>query len=154
MNDIQNATLAGGVGIGSSAALLITPGYAYLSPMLIKYGITDTRGVLNLHFLPGVIGALTNVVSIAIAFDTSGFVYGQRLLTLFPSGADAAGYHMLALVVTIAVAGIPAFLLGLFMSFFSSPTKRLFTDESSWWTPSDFDISVAEIVEEEEETKA
>merc|ERR1711916_346478 len=104
-----------------------TIGYAYLSPMLIKYGITDTRGVL------------TNVVSIAIAFDTSGFVYGQRLLTLFPSGADAAGYHMLALVVTIAVAGIPAFLLGLFMSFFSSPTKRLFTDESSWWTPSDFD---------------
>ena len=72
---IQNATLAGGVAIGSAANLALPPpaalslglaagvlsvlGYARLSPALeARLGVRDTCGVLNLHGLPGVLGGL------------------------------------------------------------------------------------------------
>jgi ammonium transporter Rh len=73
--DIANATLAGGVAIGSScdsiapggafmvgilAGVLSTYGFAILQPKLealIKK--TDTCGVINLHGMPGVLGGLS-----------------------------------------------------------------------------------------------
>lgn len=77
IEDIANATLAGGVAIGSvcnittpGAAMLIgilagtlsTFGYAVIAPKverLIKG--TDTCGVHNLHGMPGILGGLTGV---------------------------------------------------------------------------------------------
>ncbi len=72
---IQNATLAGGVAIGSAANLMVGPGgalgvgilaglistlgYAYLSPVLeAKIGLRDTCGVHNLHGMPGALSRL------------------------------------------------------------------------------------------------
>lgn len=62
---IANSTLAGGVAVGSSARLAMTPGgaiilgtlaglgsvygYVYSSPFLERYGVFDTCGVGNLH---------------------------------------------------------------------------------------------------------
>lgn len=62
---VANSTLAGGVAVGSSARLAMTPGgalilgtaaglvsvygYVYSSPYLEKYGVYDTCGVGNLH---------------------------------------------------------------------------------------------------------
>ena len=84
MVDIQNATLAGGVAVGSSADLVIQPwgavlvgvvagfvsvaGYVYVSPWLEeRFGISDTCGVHNLHGMPGVIGGLGGAISAATA---------------------------------------------------------------------------------------
>lgn len=75
MVHIQNATLAGGVAVGTSADLLIQPygailigmiagivsvlGYAYVTPFLSsKLKIHDTCGVHNLHGMPAVLAAI------------------------------------------------------------------------------------------------
>lgn len=70
---VQNATLAGGVAVGSAANLYLTPagalvigivtgcvstvGFAYLQPALERnIGLKDTCGVHNLHGVPGLLG--------------------------------------------------------------------------------------------------
>lgn len=79
MVHIQNATLAGGVAIGSSANLRLPPaatlavgiaagilsvfGYETVSPALEKrLGISDTCGVANLHGAPGILGGLASAL--------------------------------------------------------------------------------------------
>lgn len=80
---IQNATLAGGVAIGTCADLSIHPfaamcigsiagiisvlGFHFLTPLLAsKLNIHDTCGVHNLHGLPGILGGITGIVVAAI----------------------------------------------------------------------------------------
>lgn len=84
MVSIQNATLAGGVAVGSSADLVIqswgalligvvagfvsVAGYVYLSPALSRcMGLHDTCGVHNLHGIPGILGGVSGAISAAVA---------------------------------------------------------------------------------------
>jgi ammonium transporter Rh len=84
MEVVLNATLAGGVSIGSSSDLVVTPGIALLigvvagglsaigflkiGPFLReKCGLYDTCGVHNLHGMPGVLGALIGAFSAGYA---------------------------------------------------------------------------------------
>ncbi|XP_050750888.1 ammonium transporter Rh type A [Gymnogyps californianus] len=80
---IQNATLAGGVAVGTCADLSIHPfgamcigsmagiisvlGFHFLTPLLAsKLNIQDTCGVHNLHGLPGILGGIAGIVVTAI----------------------------------------------------------------------------------------
>ncbi|KAM6139395.1 ammonium transporter Rh type A isoform 2-T2 [Phoenicopterus ruber ruber] len=80
---IQNATLAGGVAVGTCADLSIHPfvamcigsiagiisvlGFHFLSPLLAsKLNIQDTCGVHNLHGLPGILGGIAGIVVTAV----------------------------------------------------------------------------------------
>jgi ammonium transporter Rh len=82
MEDILNATLAGGVAIGSSAAILYYPGvslvigmtagaistfgFKYLSAILVnKFKLNDTCGIHNLHGIPGVFGGFVSALIVA-----------------------------------------------------------------------------------------
>lgn len=79
MEIILNASLAGGVAVGSSADIIVMPfgamlcgfvtgiisslGFAYLSTFLRKrINLHDTCGVVNLHGIPGVIGGLVSAI--------------------------------------------------------------------------------------------
>jgi ammonium transporter Rh len=157
MTDIQNATLAGGVGIGNASAIVVGPGsaliigavcavvstlgYAYLSPLLQKVGVYDTRGVHNGHGLPGIIGALSAIVSIAIAFNNNedGFVYGQNLNSFFALGQPTAAWQLLSLIITLVIALVGGLALGFIMYPLTKPSKRLFTDIQEWRVPADFE---------------
>ncbi|NXS67423.1 RHAG protein, partial [Pandion haliaetus] len=80
---IQNATLAGGVAVGTCVDMSIHPfaamcigsvagiisvlGFHFLTPFLAsKLNIQDTCGVHNLHGLPGILGGIAGIVVTAI----------------------------------------------------------------------------------------
>lgn len=81
-----NATLAGGVAIGSSADILTRPWGAMLLGFVVgcisafgyakgnafvraKLGLHDTCGVLFLHGIPGIIGAIVSAIVSSLADD-------------------------------------------------------------------------------------
>ena len=122
MIDIQNATLAGGVAVGSSADLVIAPygaliigmiagivsvlGYVFLQPQLETYGIYDTCGVHNLHGMPGIMGGLGGFISASLANDN---LYGDNISSIFPGRAEGRTaivqglYQLAALGTTLAI---------------------------------------------------
>ncbi|VFV30922.1 ammonium transporter rh type c-like [Lynx pardinus] len=92
MVHIQNATLAGGVAVGTAAEMMLMPygslivgficgivstlGFVYLTPFLeSQLRIQDTCGIHNLHGLPGIIGAIVGAVTASCA---SAKVYGIK----------------------------------------------------------------------------
>jgi ammonium transporter Rh len=115
---ILNATLAGGVAIGSSADLVTDPyasliigiiggmlsavGFKKLGPYVAEnLNYQDSCGAVWLHGLPGIYSAIVSAIVIAGA-GNKGFPkeYFDHQRTL----SEMAGNQMLSLVVTIAIA--------------------------------------------------
>lgn len=105
MADIQNVTLAGGVTVGASVDMMISPaaayalgtmgctacmlGYRYLSPFLAKRcRIQDQCGIHNLHGLTGLISCLAGICAILMASEE---VYGPSLYEIFTHRAPVEG---------------------------------------------------------------
>lgn len=82
MQDVINATLAGGVAIGATSGITYYPavglgigfftgtistlGFRFLTPFLErKIGLYDTCGIHNLHGIPGVIGGICSAIVVA-----------------------------------------------------------------------------------------
>ncbi|PAA63341.1 hypothetical protein BOX15_Mlig001180g1 [Macrostomum lignano] len=100
MVHIQNATLAGGVAVGTVSDMMIKPygaviigslagvlsvfGYAFLAKRLRANNFLDTCGVNNLHGMPGILAALFGILYSGLAsFDE----YGYGLYQIFPARA-------------------------------------------------------------------
>ncbi|GFV54683.1 ammonium transporter Rh type B [Trichonephila clavipes] len=103
MVHIQNATLAGGVAIGSTANMMVHPygammigtlaglistmGYRFATPFLKKnLKIHDTCGVNNLHGMPGILAGIISSVVAAMASEEN---YGYSLYHLYPARSPA-----------------------------------------------------------------
>ena len=155
MVDIQNATLAGGVAVGSSADLVIGPwggicvgffaawvsviGYVYISPWLEeRLGLTDTCGVHNLHGMPGVMGGIGGAISASRATDKA---YGTPIGSIFAAmdksnenPRDAAGqarYQIGALAVTLVIALLGGAFTGALVGLADGPSE--YFEDSEWW---------------------
>jgi ammonium transporter Rh len=152
MEIILNASIAGGVGIGASADIIVKPfgamivgfvcgtvsafGYAYLSKFLQRTIILhDTCGVHNLHGMPGVIGGLTSAIIASRAENNFGDNYEAMFTKEGIDHHGAGGYQLAALALTlgISIAG------GLFTGFITSrswflppPVEMLFDDRNHW----------------------
>ncbi|XP_026702024.1 ammonium transporter Rh type A [Athene cunicularia] len=137
---IQNATLAGGVAVGTCADLSIHPfaamciggiagiisvlGFHFLTPFLAsKLNIQDTCGVHNLHGLPGILGGIAGIVVTAIKQE-------NRKGVLFTPGMQAA-----ALGSTIGIALVGGALTGgiLKLPFLGQVSDQNCFDDSVYW---------------------
>ncbi len=115
MEDILNATLAGGVVVAAPSGLFTNPaasltiglltgmistfGYMYLTKYLTKkIGLIDTCGVHNLHGIPGILGGIFSSIAIA-AYQSSPIDLG----------------------------------IGQGLPFFSNPVKNRPLNEQAWW---------------------
>lgn len=113
MVHVQNATLAGGVAIGSSANFAMSPGaallvglaagalstlgYCFIMPALEKaIKLQDTCGVHNLHGMPGLFGGLVAAaVSVFTASDNK---------ALLPLGTATWWHQVFAVCTTLIIA--------------------------------------------------
>ncbi|KFV19132.1 Ammonium transporter Rh type A, partial [Tauraco erythrolophus] len=137
---IQNATLAGGVAVGTCADLTIHPfaamcigsiaaivsvlGFRFLTPLLAsKLKIQDTCGVHNLHGLPGILGGIASIVVTAVKEDV------RQSVHLTP-GMQAA-----ALGSTIGIALVGGALTGgiLKLPFLGQASDQNCFDDSVYW---------------------
>lgn len=102
MVHIQNATLAGGVAVGTTAHMPLEPwgamligcvaaivsvlGFRFLSPLMAsKLKIHDTCGVNNLHGMPGILAGIAGACAAALAnYDK----WGESLFEVFPGIAQ------------------------------------------------------------------
>ncbi|XP_013928866.1 PREDICTED: ammonium transporter Rh type C [Thamnophis sirtalis] len=163
MVHIQNATLAGGVAVGTSAEMMLTPygalivgficgivttiGYVYFTPFLdAKLHIQDTCGIHNLHGMPGLIGGIVGAVTAAAA--TEG-VYGKKgLINMFGFTGEyqdrtpsiQGGFQAAGIAVSLAMAFVGGAIVGgiLKLPFFGDPTdENCFEDNVYWEVPGD-----------------
>ena len=150
MVDIQNATLAGGVAVGSSADLVIAPwgslligfvaglvsvlGYVFLSPKLEEFGIYDTCGVNNLHGIPGIIGGLGGFISASVADKN---LYGENISVVFPgrdggrTALEQGLFQLAALGTTLAISILGGIFTGLIVKRLPEP-EEYFEDNENW----------------------
>ncbi|NWV88567.1 RHAG protein, partial [Machaerirhynchus nigripectus] len=137
---IQNATLAGGVAVGTCADLAIHPfsamfigalagvvsvlGFQFLTPVLAsKLKIQDTCGVHNLHGLPGILGGIAGIIVTAVKRE----IRNGHVLT---PGMQAA-----ALGSTLGIALVGGALTGaiLKLPFLGQVSDQNCFDDSAYW---------------------
>lgn len=144
MVHIQNATLAGGVAVGTCADMNIGPfgamligfiagiistlGFKFLTPVLAAHlGIQDTCGVHNLHGLPGVLGGLSGIVAVALGKKEGGSAAMQAVAL-----ASSLGFALVGGALTGFIMKLPVW---------SQPPDQNCFDDALYW----------EVPEEEEE---
>ncbi|NXP68290.1 RHAG protein, partial [Chloropsis cyanopogon] len=137
---IQNATLAGGVAVGTCADLDIYPfsamfigviagivsvlGFQFLTPVMAsKLKIQDTCGVHNLHGLPGILGGIAGIIVTAIKTE----IRNGHLLTPAMQAA--------ALGSTLGIAMVGGALTGaiLKLPFLGQVSDQNCFDDSAYW---------------------
>ncbi|CAN8205044.1 unnamed protein product [Coccothraustes coccothraustes] len=142
---IQNATLAGGVAVGTCADLEIHPfsamfigviagivsvlGFQFLTPVMAsKLRIQDTCGVHNLHGLPGILGGIAGIVVTAIKTESRN---GHLLNPAMQAAAlgSTLGIAIVGGALTGAILKIP------FLGQVSD--QNCFDDSAYWEVPED-----------------
>lgn len=158
MVHIQNATLAGGVAVGTAAEMYLTPygslivgficgivstlGFTYLSPFLSsKLNLQDTCGIHNLHGIPGIFGGIVGAVTAACA--TVGVYTEAGLISLFGFEGEFAnrtpsiqgGYQAAGIAVSLAFAFVGGTAVGLFLKlpFWGDPSDENCFEDAVYW---------------------
>eukprot|EP00088_Acartia_fossae_P015848 TRINITY_DN18786_c0_g1_i5.p1 TRINITY_DN18786_c0_g1~~TRINITY_DN18786_c0_g1_i5.p1 ORF type:complete len:417 (-),score=126.76 TRINITY_DN18786_c0_g1_i5:216-1466(-) len=153
MEHIQNATLAGGVAVGATADMYMTPvgaaiigscagilstwGFSSLSPFLAdKLKVLDTCGVNNLHGMPSILGGLLSIVLAGIAtrdqYDQFNGDKHDSLHEIFPALAEdgtrtagwQAGMQAAAMGVTLIFAVVGGIVTGFIMRVVGAVTAN------------------------------
>ncbi|XP_036104847.1 ammonium transporter Rh type A isoform X1 [Molossus molossus] len=139
MVHIQNATLAGGVAVGTCADMAIHPyismiigsiagmvsvlGFKFVTPLFAtKLRIHDTCGVHSLHGLPGVIGGLAGIGAVALEVSNRSTPAMQAAALGSSIGTAVVGGLITGLILKIPICGQP-------------PDENCFDDSVFWEVP-------------------
>jgi ammonium transporter Rh len=155
--DFQNASLAGGVAMGTAANMLCKPygalligtaagavstfGYRWLQPRLERWiGLMDTCGIHNLHGMPSVVGALIGVLVTAAAkseeYAATGFSWAEVWINVEvkqQSVQGLVGFQFATLFCTLGIAIAGGVVAALFLRVV--PVNNLYefyTDDAEW----------------------
>ncbi|KAG8440658.1 hypothetical protein GDO86_006414 [Hymenochirus boettgeri] len=158
MVHIQNATLAGGVAVGTAAEMMLSPygslivgficgivstlGFTYLSPILSsKLKLHDTCGIHNLHAMPGLIGGIVGAVTAACA--TEGVYTAEGLKKMFRFENEYAsrtpsiqgGYQAAGICVSLAFGLVGGTVVGFILKlpFWGDPEDENCFDDVVYW---------------------
>uniref|UniRef100_A0A8C6KAC3 Rh family, C glycoprotein, like 1 n=2 Tax=Nothobranchius furzeri TaxID=105023 RepID=A0A8C6KAC3_NOTFU len=173
MVHIQNATLAGGVAMGTSAEFMISPygalivgffmgiistfGYVIVTPFLAKsLKLQDTCGVHNLHAVPGMLGGF--IAAIVAAFASDSVYSHQGLINTFDLTGEYAsrtmstqgGYQAAGTCVAMAFGLIGGAIVGLILKLpiWGDPADdNCFDDEAYWELPEEEEETIAPVLE-------
>jgi ammonium transporter Rh len=167
MVHIQNATLAGGVAVGtiadkiirpfgamivgSIAGILSTVGFRFIKPVLQKFRAHDTCGVNNLHGMPGL---LAGIFGIILAIFPAYSLYTDNIVDTCWHSHERTylaqiGYQAAALGVTILIAVIGGIITGIILRLPALNDERptaYFNDHPHWETPDDFFYDAANAI--------
>ncbi|KAK2856111.1 hypothetical protein Q5P01_004846 [Channa striata] len=141
MVHIQNATLAGGVAVGTCADMNVEPfgamligfvagiistlGFKYLTPILASsLGIQDTCGVHNLHGMPGILGGLAGIVAVAMGKKEGGDAAMQAAALASSLGFALVGGLLTGLIMKLPIWGQP-------------PDQNCYDDSIYWEVPAE-----------------
>ncbi|XP_063304962.1 ammonium transporter Rh type C isoform X1 [Pelobates fuscus] len=163
MVHIQNATLAGGVAVGTAGEMMLTPygslivgficgivstlGFKYLTPILAsKMRIQDTCGIHNLHGIPGIIGGIVGAVTAAAAteavYTPTGLTKMFPLVPKFRTPSMQGGYQAAGICVSLAFAFVGGTIVGIILRlpFWGDPSdENCFEDAIYWEVPNEID---------------
>jgi ammonium transporter Rh len=147
---VANSTLAGGVAVGASARLDMTPGgalllgmvagavsvygYVNITPLLEeKLGLYDTCGVHNLHGLPSIIGGIGSILFAFVNSDASFLIHAPTLQAIC---------QFSGVIVTILAALVSGSITGAVMVMsVRQETARAEYDDAAWWDGEYFDYA-------------
>ncbi|XP_007252658.3 ammonium transporter Rh type C 2 [Astyanax mexicanus] len=161
MVHIQNATLAGGVAMGTASEFMITPygslivgffcgiistfGYLVLSPFMEKHmKIQDTCGIHNLHAMPGFLGAIVGAITAATAsesiYSKEGLANVFELVGTKRTAGQQGGYQAAGLCVALVFAIVGGAIVGFILRlpiWGDVADDNCFDDEVYWELPED-----------------
>ncbi|NXN20213.1 RHCG protein, partial [Indicator maculatus] len=158
MVHIQNATLAGGVAVGTSAEMMLTPygslivgfisgivstvGYVYLTPFLeSRLHIQDTCGIHNLHAMPGLIGGIVGAITAAAAtedvYGKEGFIKAFDFTSVYQTRTPAVqgGFQAAGIMVSLLMAFVGGALVGAILKlpvWGDAAAENCFEDDVYW----------------------
>jgi len=161
MRDIQNASLAGGIALGSAHSIIIVPaaallcgavastlcviGNVWISPYAerkSKGRLSDARGVFNLHGFAGIVAGIASIVATAITNEHH--IYKEPVDMIFKHHIpDQAGYQTACFIISIGIGFFGGIITGGSMwalrKITSGPEPPTpYTDEEHFIVPSNF----------------
>jgi len=149
MTMVRNATIVGGIAVGTAATMTMQPfvaiiigavasatsvvGFRYISPFLReKCNVHDTCGILNVHFFPGLIGGIAGIILARVA-EVSG--YNGSFATVFPfrvteprNSQEQSQFQLAACAVALAFGLFGGAFVGLLLRL-SPNLNQFYTDE-------------------------
>ncbi|EGR28966.1 rh50 glycoprotein, putative [Ichthyophthirius multifiliis] len=155
--DIQNASLAGGVAMGTCADMHILPIYAILIGIFAgcvstlgfsrfmfiienKLQLHDSCGVLNLHGIPGLLGAIWGCIAAGTSQNQNDSIAQLQMVYIKAGESDwnqqkQGHIQVIYLFITLSIAIGSGIIAGIFLKLFGNIPTKFYEDGEMFHMP-------------------